>query len=142
MSERRKRPRPKQASCAHRACQYLTAPGVEGRTVCEDGAVQIDGRTAQHRERWDADVSEPRITFTMGEEAMEMLARRAADLVREGMEDQGYSMKQAAEFLGCGRIESTRSFGQAHPALQGRARALFDRGELREYVRQGGAKRP
>ena len=84
------------------------------------------------------------VTFTMGEEALEMLARRAADLVREGMEDQGYmNLEKAAEFLDCGkdRVYALVS-AKRIPFYKDGSRLLFDRGELREYVRRGGAKRP
>ncbi len=49
----------------------------------------------------------------------------------------------AAEFLSCptSRIYSLTSAGRL-PVHRDGSRLLFDRGELREYVRNGGAKRP
>jgi excisionase family DNA binding protein len=83
-------------------------------------------------------------TFNVGPDALEALARRAAELVREGLEDRGFTDVQgAAEFLACNpdRIYALTSAGRI-PHHKDGSRLLFDRRELREYVRNGGAKRP
>ena len=84
-------------------------------------------------------------TFSLNGDALEALARRAAELVAEGLEqDQGYmNVEQAAEFLACNRdrIYALTSAGRL-PHHKDGSRLLFDRGELREYVKHGGAKRP
>jgi excisionase family DNA binding protein len=85
------------------------------------------------------------VSFTMGEEALEALARRAAELVREGMErDEGFmNVEEASTFLACGpnRLYALVS-ARRIPHHKDGSRLLFCRRELREYVRQGGAKRP
>jgi excisionase family DNA binding protein len=89
-------------------------------------------------------VSEPAFTFSLGPDALEALARRAAELVREGMADHGYmDVKAAADYLACkpDRIYALVS-AERIPHHRDGSRLLFDRGELREYVRAGGAKRP
>jgi excisionase family DNA binding protein len=84
-------------------------------------------------------------TFDVGPDALEALARRAAQLVKEGMADRGgyIDVKGAAEFLACkpDRIYALVS-AKRIPHHRDGSRLLFDRGELREYVRAGGAKRP
>ena len=89
-------------------------------------------------------MSEPTFSFTLDDSALEALARRAADLARQGMEDQGFTdVPGAADFLACkpDRIYALTSAGRI-PVHRDGSRLLFDRRELREYVRNGGAKRP
>jgi excisionase family DNA binding protein len=85
----------------------------------------------------------------IGEELIEQIARRAAELVAEHAEPaevggDGYlDVNGAAEFLSCpkSRIYSLASLGRI-PHYHDGSRLLFDRAELREYVRAGGARRP
>jgi excisionase family DNA binding protein len=85
------------------------------------------------------------VTLTLDPAALEALARRAAEIVREGMEGrQGFlDVAGAAEFLACkpDRIYALTSSNRI-PHHKDGSRLLFDRDELREYVRNGGAKRP
>jgi excisionase family DNA binding protein len=85
----------------------------------------------------------------IGEELIEQIARRAAELLADHVEavepgDRGYlDVGGAAEFLSCpkSRIYSLASLGRI-PHYHDGSRLLFDRAELREYVREGGARRP
>jgi excisionase family DNA binding protein len=89
------------------------------------------------------------VRVDIGEELIEQIARRAAELLadRAGAaepEEDGYlDVGGAAEFLSCpkSRIYSLASLGRI-PHYHDGSRLLFDRGELREYVRKGGARRP
>jgi excisionase family DNA binding protein len=81
------------------------------------------------------------VTFTIPAEALEALARRAAELVQEN--DAGYmDVAEAAEFLACGkdRIYALVS-ARRIPVHRDGTRLLFDRAELRAYIHNGGAKR-
>jgi excisionase family DNA binding protein len=89
------------------------------------------------------------VRVDIGEELVEQIARRAAQLLAEqaepaGAEDDGYlDVSGAAGFLACpkSRIYSLASLGRI-PHYHDGSRLLFDRAELREYVRGGGARRP
>ena len=89
------------------------------------------------------------VEVDIGEELVEQIARRAPDRMADGIEasapeNGGYlDVGGAAEFLSCpkSRIYSLASLGRI-PHYHDGSRLLFDRGELREYVRQGGARRP
>ncbi|HYC81454.1 MAG TPA: helix-turn-helix domain-containing protein [Solirubrobacterales bacterium] len=89
------------------------------------------------------------VRVDIGEELIEQIARRAAELLadRAGAaesEEGGYlDVVGAAEFLSCpkSRIYSLASLGRI-PHYHDGSRLLFDRAELREYVRNGGARRP
>ena len=86
------------------------------------------------------------ITLDLGEEMVERIARRAAELLaeRESPSDGGYlDVAGAALFLACpkSRIYALVSAGRL-PHHHDGSRLLFDPVELREYVRRGGAKRP
>lgn len=86
------------------------------------------------------------ITLDIGEEMVERIAERAAELLadRQGATGGGYlDVAGAAEFLACpkSRIYALVSVGRL-PHHHDGSRLLFDRDELREYVRKGGAKRP
>ena len=89
------------------------------------------------------------VRVDIGEELIEQIARRAAELLadRSGKaqpEEDGYlDVGGAAEFLSCpkSRIYSLASLGRI-PHYHDGSRLLFDRAELREYVRKGGARRP
>jgi excisionase family DNA binding protein len=79
-------------------------------------------------------------------ELVEQIAQRAAQLVAEqrAAVDDGYvDVAGAAEFLACpsSRIYALVSANRI-PHHRDGSRLLFDRGELRDYVRNGGAKRP
>lgn len=87
------------------------------------------------------------ITLDLPPETLEAIAQRAAAILAEQTSaavDTGYTdVAGAAEFLACGtsRIYSLVSTGRL-PHHRDGSRLLFDRGELRDYVRAGGAKRP
>jgi excisionase family DNA binding protein len=87
------------------------------------------------------------VTLDIAEELIERIARRAAELLaaREPpSNEEGFlDVAGAAEFLACAksRIYSLVSVGRI-PHYHDGSRLLFDRGELREYVRHGGARRP
>ena len=87
------------------------------------------------------------LTLDIAEELIERIARRAAELLAERQSapmDDGYlDVAGAAEFLACpkSRIYSLVSIGRL-PHHRDGSRLLFDRAELREYVRRGGARRP
>ncbi|HEY1854072.1 MAG TPA: helix-turn-helix domain-containing protein [Solirubrobacterales bacterium] len=89
------------------------------------------------------------VRFDIGEELIEQIARRAAELLvdtaRGGEpEGDGYlDVNGAAAFLSCpkSRIYSLASLGRI-PHYHDGSRLLFDRTELRDYVRKGGARRP
>lgn len=89
------------------------------------------------------------VRVDIGEELIEQIARRAAELLAEHAqpakgEPDGYlDVNGAAEFLACpkSRIYSLASLGRI-PHYHDGSRLLFDRGELREFVRAGGARRP
>lgn len=78
-------------------------------------------------------------------ELVELVAQRAAELVAEQVgSDDGYlDVAGAAAFLACpkSRIYSLVS-ARRIPHHRDGSRLLFDRAELREYVRSGGAVRP
>lgn len=88
------------------------------------------------------------VRVDIGEELIEQIARRAAELLSERVapaeDGNGYlDAVGAAEFLACpkSRIYSLASLGRI-PHYHDGSRLLFDRDELREYVREGGARRP
>lgn len=88
------------------------------------------------------------LRLDIGEEVVEQIARRAVELLAEAEKsadaDQGFlDVGGAAEFLACpkSRIYSLVSVGRL-PHYRDGSRLLFDRAELREYVRRGGARRP
>lgn len=86
------------------------------------------------------------VTLDLGEEMVERIARRAAELLaeRESISDGGYlDVAGAAAFLACpkSRIYALVSAGRL-PHHHDGSRLLFDPVELREYVRKGGARRP
>lgn len=83
------------------------------------------------------------------EELIEQIARRAAQLlIEQGKRamtepDDYLDVRGAAKFLACptSRIYALASLGRI-PHYHDGSRLLFDRGELREFVREGGARRP
>lgn len=87
------------------------------------------------------------VTLDIAEELIERIARRAAELLSERQpasnKDGYFDVAGAAEFLAFpkSRIYSLLSVGRI-PHYHDGSRLLFDRGELREYVRNGGARRP
>ena len=84
-------------------------------------------------------------TFSLNGEALEALARTGSGTGARG-HGAGpglMNVEQAAKFLACGkdRIYALTSAGRI-PHHKDGSRVLFDRGELREFVRAGGAKTP
>jgi len=86
------------------------------------------------------------VTLDIGDEIVERIAQRAAELLvdRQSAMASGYlDVAGAADFLACpkSRIYALVSAGRL-PHHHDGSRLLFDPAELREYVRKGGAKRP
>jgi excisionase family DNA binding protein len=87
------------------------------------------------------------LTLDIAEELVERIANRAAELVAErrgtDRDESFLDVAGAAEFLACPRsriyaLVSARRLPHHHDG----SRLLFDRRELREYVHNGGARRP
>jgi excisionase family DNA binding protein len=90
--------------------------------------------------------STPALKFDLPDELVEQIAERAAELLaaRRSPEAEGFlDVMGAADFLACpkSRIYSLVSVGRI-PHHRDGSRLLFDRAELRDYVRNGGARRP
>ena len=88
----------------------------------------------------------PQLTLALSDEALELIAHRVVNLLAacESDEPAGYlDVGGAAEFLACptSRIYSLVS-AKRIPHHRDGSRLLFDRNELRHFVRNGGAKRP
>lgn len=86
------------------------------------------------------------LSVEINEELLERIAERAAELLvgRQGAEPARFlDVAGAAEFLACpkSRVYALVS-AKRLPHHRDGSRLLFDPGELREYVRQGGARRP
>ena len=87
------------------------------------------------------------LSLNVADEIVERIAERAADLVAERKVEtvaDGYlDLAGAADFLACprSRIYSLVS-AKRIPHHRDGSRLLFDRQELREYVHNGGARRP
>lgn len=87
------------------------------------------------------------LSLTLPPELVEEIARRVAEILaeRQGTDDQdGFlDVAAAAEFLSCpkSRIYALVSAGRI-PHKRDGSRLLFDRQALREYVENGGARRP
>jgi excisionase family DNA binding protein len=87
------------------------------------------------------------VTLTLTDDQLEQIAERAAAILAERhVSDQvdGYlDVTGTAEFLACqpSRIYALVS-AKRLPVHRDGSRLLFDRAELREYVNNGGAKRP
>jgi excisionase family DNA binding protein len=85
------------------------------------------------------------ILAALRDELVEHAAVRAAELLAEHVtEPDGFlDVNGAAEFLVCpkSRIYALVSASRI-PYHKDGSRLLFDRGELEEYVRNGGSKRP
>jgi excisionase family DNA binding protein len=84
-------------------------------------------------------------TVDLPDELVERIAQRAAELVAApASEAEGYlDVDGAADFLACpkSRIYALVN-AKRLPHYRDGSRLLFDRGELRTYVNEGGAKRP
>ena len=102
---------------------------------------QCDGRNANQQQPVTA------LTLDIAEELIEQIAERAAELLAErsdiGEDDNFLDVAGAAEFLACPRsriyaLVSARRLPHHHDG----SRLLFDRHELREFVHDGGARRP
>lgn len=86
------------------------------------------------------------VSITLSDEQLDLIAERAAELLaeRQAPADESYlDVQGAAEFLVCStsRIYSLVSAKRV-PHYKDGSRTLFDRQELRQYVRGGGARRP
>jgi excisionase family DNA binding protein len=84
------------------------------------------------------------ITVTLGDEAVEELLRLLAERAGVERSTEGFlDVQGAAGFLACpaSRIYALVSAGRI-PVERDGSRLLFDRAKLREYVLDGGAKRP
>lgn len=85
------------------------------------------------------------LSLELPSELVEQIAQRAAEILAEQQaEPEGYlDVVEAAEFLACAknRVYALVSANRI-PHHRDGSRLLFDRAELREYVRNGGAKRP
>ena len=86
------------------------------------------------------------VALELSPEMVETIAHRVAEILadRDTPEATGYlDVAGAADFLACptSRVYSLVSAGRISHHRDG-SRLLFDRGELREYVNNGGAKRP
>jgi excisionase family DNA binding protein len=88
-----------------------------------------------------------RLSITLSTEQIDLIADRVAGLLdRRSLPDEpdGFlDVTGAAEFLACprSRIYALVSKNRI-PHHKDGSRLLFDRGELRQYVRNGGARRP
>jgi excisionase family DNA binding protein len=86
------------------------------------------------------------LTFEVSDEHVEQIAQRAAQLLaeRDATPCEGFiDVKDAAEFLKCptSRIYALVA-AERIPHHRDGSRLLFVRSELREYVHEGGARRP
>ncbi len=85
------------------------------------------------------------LRIELSDELIDQITERAAELVQERpCEPDGFlNVPGAAEFLACSksRIYALVSAGRI-PHHRDGSRLLFDRGELRDFVRNGGARRP
>jgi excisionase family DNA binding protein len=86
------------------------------------------------------------VSLEIADELLERIAERAAALLadRQVAQPGGFlDVRGAADFLACpkSRIYALVSAGRL-PHHHDGSRLLFDREELREYVRRGGARRP
>jgi excisionase family DNA binding protein len=87
------------------------------------------------------------VSLTLPDETLERIAQRVAELLSgdtNGAAEDGYiDVACAAEFLACptSRIYALVS-AKRIPHHRDGSRLLFDRNELRDYIRNGGARRP
>jgi excisionase family DNA binding protein len=86
------------------------------------------------------------LTFELPDEVIDVLAERVGAILAERHVDEpgGYlDVAAAAQFIACptSRIYALVSANRI-PHHRDGSRLLFDRGELRDYVNHGGAKRP
>lgn len=86
------------------------------------------------------------LSLAVPDALVEQIAERAAELLADRVapaEDGYLDVQGAAEFLACptSRIYSLVS-ARRIPHHRDGSRLLFDRAELREYVKKGGATRP
>jgi len=84
----------------------------------------------------------------LSDQALDAIAERVASLLADrasgSRSDDGYlDVTGAAAYLSCptSRVYALTSAGRL-PVHRDGSRLLFDRGELRAWVRNGGAKRP
>lgn len=84
----------------------------------------------------------------LSDQALDAIAERVASLLADrasgSRSDGGYlDVIGAAEFLACptSRVYALTSAGRL-PVHRDGSRLLFDRGELRAYIANGGARRP
>lgn len=87
------------------------------------------------------------LSIDVTDEILEAIATRAAELVAansSGQQEEGFvDVAGAAAYLSCpkSRVYSLVS-ARRLPHHRDGSRLLFDRAELRDYVHNGGAKRP
>ena len=87
------------------------------------------------------------VSLTLPDETLEQIALRVAALLADqapATENDGYlDVGGAADFLACptSRIYALVS-AKRIPHHRDGSRLLFDRNELRDYIRNGGARRP
>lgn len=86
------------------------------------------------------------VAITLPDELLEQIARRVTELLadRDAGEPAGYlDVIGASDFLACppSRIYALVS-AKRIPHHRDGSRLLFERNELREYIRNGGARRP
>jgi excisionase family DNA binding protein len=84
-----------------------------------------------------------KLEIELTDELVEQIAALVAERIGERKEPGYMDVKQAAAFLACkpDRIYDLVS-ARRIPHERDGGRLLFDRDELRKYVRNGGAKRP
>jgi excisionase family DNA binding protein len=90
------------------------------------------------------DRERPHLALPVGEDFVEAVARRAAELAADLLAPQPWlDVRGAAEHLACpqSRVNALASAGRI-PVHRDGSRLLFRREELDEWVRAGGAKRP
>ncbi len=89
--------------------------------------------------------SQARLSFELGEDSLSRLAELVAELNGGEMTGRGpfLDVSAAAEFLSCptSRIYALVS-ARRIPHHRDGTRLLFNRGELRDFVLAGGARRP
>jgi excisionase family DNA binding protein len=91
-------------------------------------------------------VTSTALTIALPDEVIEAIADRVAERVARSQPavDEGFlDVTAAAAFLSCrpSRLYALAS-ARRIPHYKDGSRLLFDRRELREYVRNGGARRP
>lgn len=94
-------------------------------------------------------MGEPTFTVTLGDDALEALARRAAELVREGMDARADGWLRGADAIAdyiaapASRVYALAACKpQRIPVHRDGSALIAKRSELDAWVRNGGGKRP